>query len=58
MTDERWKFLMSLEGLDAFLTEQEIKEGWHFCSEMDGLLANRNEPDGDCFCELNKSRKY
>lgn len=36
------------------LTDAELKEGWHFCNEMDGLLANCNDPSGDCFCELFK----
>ncbi len=39
------------------LTQDEINAGWHYCSEMDGLLANSNESDGDCFCDLNKLRK-
>lgn len=55
MTNERYNQLN--ENVDSQLTEQEIKEGWHFCIEMDGLLANSNEPDGDCFCALNSNRK-
>lgn len=59
MNQARWDYLMSNEGYEnGMLTEEEIKEGWHFCMEMDGLLANSNEPDGDCFCSLNTKRKY
>ncbi len=36
------------------LTQDEIDEGWHYCDEMDGLLANSNDPNGDCFCSLRK----
>jgi hypothetical protein len=54
MTDERYSELMNDDSTE--LTHDEIKEGWHFCPEMDGLLANPNIPDGDCFCEMNKSR--
>lgn len=56
MTKERYKFLMSMEGQTTTLTPEEVKEGWHFCDEMDGLLANSNEADGDCYCHLNKTR--
>lgn len=54
MTGERFKQLM--DDPEEPLTEKELADGWHFCSEMDGLLANSNDPKGDCFCELNKSR--
>jgi hypothetical protein len=54
MTPERFKELM--EDDDQELTQEEILTGWHFCSDMDGLLANCNDPDGDCFCQLNKTR--
>ncbi len=50
MTNERWRALMSDDSLE--LTADEIAAGWHFCCEMDGLLANSKEPDGDCFCSL------
>lgn len=55
MTTER--YLEIVRNDETKLTPEEIKEGWHFCGEMDGLLANSNEPDGDCFCSLNKVRK-
>lgn len=53
MTDERWHDLMWND--EEKLTQQEISEGWHWCSGMDDLLANCNDPDGDCFCELRKT---
>ena len=52
MSEERYNFLMSKEGQNESLTQSEIDEGWHFCDEMDGLLANSKQPDGDCFCHL------
>lgn len=36
MTDERWKQLMADDSLP--LTSEEISNGWHFCSDWDGLL--------------------
>lgn len=55
MTDERWKFLMSQDGIDQELTESEISEGWHWCYEFDFLLVG---PKSDelrfCHC-LEKS---
>lgn len=42
MTDQRYKELMANE--DLKLTEQEIKEGWFFCNDCDGLLTT----DKDC----------
>ena len=54
MTKERFSELMGIVAIP--LTEAELAEGWHFCEEMDGLVANSNDADGDCFCELNKHR--
>jgi hypothetical protein len=44
MTDERYRELE--ESDDATLTEEEIKEGWHWCSECDYLLTNSCCLDG------------
>lgn len=44
MTQERWRQLSG--NLDLSLTEAEMKEGWHFCFEFDGLLVKGN-PDKD-----------
>jgi hypothetical protein len=49
MTTERFNQLMTDD--EQNLTDQEIKEGWHFCWEFDGLLRNNNEPDEyQCDC--------
>lgn len=57
MTRERWLQLMNeTDDKKAVLTQDEIDSGWHWCDGMDDLLANYNEPDGDCFCSLNKQR--
>lgn len=50
MTDERWHQIM--DGDDVKLTPEEFSEGWHFCPEMDGLLADSSDHHGDCFCSL------
>ncbi len=55
MKNERFKQIMDDE--EVTLTAEEIREGWHFCEEMDGVLANSNDPNGDCFCHLNTHRK-
>ncbi len=54
MTHERYVQLSGPRNIPLTLAEQ--AQGWHFCPEMDGLLANSNEVDGDCFCELNTRR--
>jgi hypothetical protein len=48
MTDERWLQLMNSD--TEPLTEQELKEGWHFCPEWDGLLMHRVITPEDCSC--------
>jgi hypothetical protein len=48
MTDERWLQLMNSD--TEPLTEQEVKEGWHFCPEWDGLLMHRVITPEDCSC--------
>lgn len=46
MRGERYRYLM--ENDDVHLTDEEIKLGWHFCNEFDGLLV----PEYDfCRCE-------
>lgn len=44
MNLERWAELMN--DLSSELTDEELKEGWHFCVEWDGLLI------GPCSHEL------
>ncbi len=42
---------MQLNGpKDYNLTDEEIKQGWHFCLEFDGLCRNSNEEDFKCTC--------
>lgn len=56
MTEERWKELEKNQELT--LTEQEIKDGWHFCYEWDGLLVNSNDSEGEgaaCTCVYHES---
>lgn len=43
MTNERYKFLMDNEG--SSVTDEEFKEGWHFCYEWDGLLVGPGMPE-------------
>ena len=48
MTDERWEKLMADQ--KASLTKEEIKAGWHFCYEYDGLLVGPDNPSTWCGC--------
>lgn len=58
MTFERYDFLMDEEGPCVHLNEREIKDGWHFCDDWDGLLIH---PDSDefrhCCCSHMKEYK-
>jgi len=37
------------------LTEEEVKEGWHFCPDWDYMLINSNDAYGEsCTCEKKK----
>ena len=40
MSFERYDFLMDETGPCVQLTEDEVKAGWHFCDEWDGLLVH------------------
>lgn len=46
MTPERHSQLMRNDDLE--LTEEEIKAGWHFCWEEDGLLRTNDGDIGFC----------
>lgn len=46
MTPQRYEKLMSRQ---ARLTKAEVKEGWHYCPEWDGLLIHPSDPEAD-FC--------
>ena len=30
------------------LTKQEVKDGWHFCCEWDGMLIHSSHPEAEC----------
>ncbi len=50
MTDERYK---ELDESDlCHLTQEEVKQGWHYCFEFDGLLRNSNEENFKCTCNV------
>lgn len=46
MTEERYRELET--NLNLCLTEDEIKEGWHFCNEFDGLLVKGDPNEEYC----------
>jgi hypothetical protein len=49
MTNDRFRALMASDDHD--LTEEEIKQGWHFCRELDGcLLKYENGQPEFCQC--------
>ena len=52
MDKKRYNELMT--NLELKLTEEEIKEGWHFCCEWDGLLIHPNDPEYECCSCLDK----
>lgn len=40
------------------LTEEELKEGWHFCREWDGMLVGPDMPEMKaCLCFPKTRRK-
>ena len=46
MTTGRYNEL--LNNLELSLTMDEIKEGWHFCNEFDGLLVKGDPNESIC----------
>lgn len=50
MTNERYVLLRTNE--DEQLTKEEIKEGWHFCDDYDGLLIGPKMPELHICCCL------
>lgn len=48
-----------LNGIDDYkMTQEEIRSGWHFCYEFDGLVRNSNEDQFVCDCnEFQKLKK-
>jgi hypothetical protein len=62
MTQERFDFLMQPfddEDFIVMLTAEELKNGWHWCDEWDGLLIHTDDVEfKHCKCEfMNKFRK-
>ena len=62
MTQERFDFLMQPfddEDFIVMLTADELKNGWHWCDEWDGLLIHTDDIEfKHCKCEfMNKFRK-
>lgn len=40
------------------LTEQEVKEGWHFCPDWDGMLLGPDWPEREsCYCNFDIAEK-
>jgi hypothetical protein len=33
---------------DLSLTDEEVKEGWHWCRDWDGMLVGPGMPEVDC----------
>lgn len=51
MNFDRYDFLMDSEGPCVKLNEEELKQGWHFCDEWDGLLIHPDSPEfAVCTC--------
>ncbi len=62
MTQARFDFLMQPfddEDFIVMLTAEELKNGWHWCDEWDGLLIHTDDIEFQhCKCEfMNKFRK-
>ena len=62
MTQARFDFLMQPfddEDFIVMLTAEELKNGWHWCDEWDGLLIHTDDVEFEhCNCEfMNKFRK-
>jgi hypothetical protein len=39
--------------MDAWLTAEELADGWHFCPDWDGMLVNFKDTEGEgsaCLC--------
>lgn len=46
MTEQRYNELM--DNPELGLTTDEIKEGWHFCNEFDGLVVKGDPKESIC----------
>lgn len=51
MTRERF---FEIEFKNSPITKEELEEGWHFCSDWDGMLVGPNTPESEvCLCKNN-----
>jgi len=58
MSFERYDYLMDETGPCVRLSDEEIKEGWHFCDEWDGLLIHPDSMEfHSCCCFYMKNFK-
>ena len=48
MTEDRYR---ELDSFGAFLTDEEVMEGWHFCPDWDDMLVGPGmEAMDSCLC--------
>lgn len=58
MTNERWKECSESDDFNC-LTPSEIKQGWHWCVEFDGLLVGPGMTElRHCHCWPPKHKVY
>lgn len=57
MSIERYKCLMEGTGPCIRLSEDEMKEGWHFCAEWDDLLIHADSDEFQ-FCKCSHMKKF
>lgn len=51
MIETRYRFLMGDDEGSQSLTSEEIRSGWHYCCEFDGLLIGPGMGEmKHCFC--------
>lgn len=55
MTDERYRELWNTPSLS--LSKEEIKIGWHWCNEFDGLLVGPGMEEFEEMCKPNNCIK-
>jgi hypothetical protein len=56
MTPERRKELEM--NIESELTEEEVREGWVFCCEWDGLLIHKSDKEAECcYCLKERERE-
>lgn len=52
MTPERYK---ELNRTGEELAPEEVREGWHYCADWDGLLIHPKFPEAECCsCEVKR----